>query len=79
MNETQKKEYEELARKRNYFLEMMKLMTNKMTQSQSLTPNKLFKNYNDNQNEKNINDTQEIYMRIKNQLINLWFHLLFLI
>ena len=60
MNETQKKEYEELARKRNYFLEMMKLMTNKMTQSQSLTPNKLFKNYNDNQNEKNINNTQEI-------------------
>ena len=34
MEGPQRKEYEELARKRQYFFQMMTLMTNKMTQSQ---------------------------------------------
>ena len=72
MNENEKKEYEELAKKRQYMYNLMQMMNNRMIQSQNFNPNQ--NNYSkikDNQNSE-INKNPQKNNNINNNVnINL--------
>ena len=75
MNENEKKEYEELAKKRQYLYNLMQMMNNRMIQSQNFNPNQI--NYNkikENQNSetnKNPQKNNNINNNDNNMNINL--------
>ena len=56
MSEPQRKEYEDLIKRTQFFSEMYKLMSDRMAQSQQIVPTNLFKDFNENQNQRNANN-----------------------
>ena len=64
MSDSQRKEYEEMAKRTQFFSEMYKLMTARMAESQQIHPTNLFKDLNGNQGHNNSNNTNN------NQSIN---------
>ena len=70
MSEPQRKEYEDLIKRTQFFSEMYKLMSDRMAQSQQIVPTNLFKDFNENQHQRNANNNNSQGNNDKDKIIN---------